>query len=150
MEASLYETDFYRWTIEQSERLRLGQFNELDLANLAEEIASLGRQERRELENRLGVLIGHLLKWEYQPEKRTRSWQVTINTQRREIQKLLGDNPSLKSYLDLAAIEGFVSGLDLMLAETSIKKKVLPSDCPYTIGQIFDSSFPVGMETEFD
>lgn len=150
MEASLYETDFYRWTIEQSERLRLGQFNELDLANLAEEIASLGRQERRELENRLGVLIGHLLKWEYQPEKRTRSWQVTINTQRREIQKLLGDNPSLKSYLDLAAIEGFVSGLDLMLAETSIKKKVLPSECPYTIGQIFDSSFPVGMETEFD
>ncbi|MEA5621227.1 DUF29 domain-containing protein [Cronbergia sp. UHCC 0137] len=150
MDASLYETDFYRWTIEQSERLRFGKIDGLDLENLAQEIESLGRQERRELESRLGVLIGHLLKWQYQPEKRVRSWQITINHQRREIHKLLGDNPSLKSYLDMAVKEGFISGLDLVLAETPIKKKILPSDCPYTIGQIFDSSFPVGIETEFD
>jgi Domain of unknown function DUF29 len=150
MEASLYETDFYRWTIEQSEQLRFGKFDGLDLQNLAEEIESLGRQERRELENRLGVLIGHLLKWQYQQEKRTRSWQVTINAQRREIQKLLRDNLSLKSYLDMAVEEGFVSGLDLVLAETPLNKKVFPSNCPYTIGQIFDSSFPVDIETEFE
>jgi Domain of unknown function DUF29 len=145
MEANLYETDFYRWTIEQSEQLRCGKFDELDLENLAEEIESLGRQE-----NRLGVLIGHLLKWQYQQEQRTRSWQVTINSQRREIKKLLGDNPSLKSYLDMAVQEGFLSGLDLVLAETPLKKKVLPSNCPYTIEQIFDSSFPVDIETEFE
>ena len=75
----LYETDFYRWTVEQSQFLALGKLHGLDLENLAEEIASLGRQERQELENRLGVLIGHLLKWQYQPNKRSRSWQVTIS-----------------------------------------------------------------------
>ncbi|MEA5575297.1 DUF29 domain-containing protein [Anabaena sp. UHCC 0451] len=150
MEASLYENDFYRWTIEQSKKLRCGNFEGLDLQNLADEIESLGRQEKRELENRLGVLIGHLLKWQYQQEKRTRSWQITINTQRRAINKLLKDNSSLKSYLKMALEEGFVSGLDLVLTETPLKKKELPSLCPYTIEQIFDSSFPVDIETEFE
>jgi hypothetical protein len=150
MDASLYENDFYRWTIEQSKELRCGNFDGLDLQNLAEEIESLGRQEKRELENRLGVLIGHLLKWQYQQEKRTRSWQITINNQRRSINKLLGDNPSLKSYLDTALQEGFVSGLDLVLTETPLKKKELPSQCPYTIDQVFDSGFPVDIETEFE
>ncbi|MBE9058685.1 MULTISPECIES: DUF29 domain-containing protein [Sphaerospermopsis] len=150
MAAGLYENDFYLWTIEQSQKLRCGNFDGLDLQNLAEEIESLGRQEKRELENRLGVLIGHLLKWQYQQEKRTRSWQITINTQRREINKLLKDNPSLKSYLNTALQEGFISGLDLVLTETPLKKKELPSQCPYTIEQVFDSTFPVDLETEFE
>ncbi|MFM7366774.1 MAG: DUF29 domain-containing protein, partial [Sphaerospermopsis kisseleviana] len=128
------------------QKLRCGNFDGLDLQNLAEEIESLGRQEKRELENRLGVLIGHLLKWQYQQEKRTRSWQITINTQRREINKLLKDNPSLKSYLNTALQEGFISGLDLVLTETPLKKKELPSQCPYTIEQVFDSTFPVDLE----
>lgn len=150
MEASLYEKDFYQWTIEQSQNLRFGNFDGLDLQNLAEEIESLGRQEKRELENRLSVLIGHLLKWQYQQEKRTRSWQITINGQRREIKRLLADNPSLKSYLDKAREQGFVSGLDLVLSETPLKKKELPYECPYTIEQIFDYSFPVDIEIEFE
>ncbi|MFM6153789.1 MAG: DUF29 domain-containing protein [Sphaerospermopsis kisseleviana] len=150
MAAGLYENDFYLWTIEQSQKLRCGNFDGLDLQNLAEESESLGRQEKRELENRLGVLIGHLLKWQYQQEKRTRSWQITINTQRREINKLLKDNPSLKSYLNTALQEGFISGLDLVLTETPLKKKELPSQCPYTIEQVFDSTFPVDLETEFE
>jgi hypothetical protein len=149
METNLYETDFYSWTVEQSEFLQSGKFEHLDLINLAEEIASLGRQERRELENRLGVLIGHLLKWQYQPEKRSRSWQVTINAQRREIQKLLANNPSLKSHLDVTITEGFIQGLDLVFTETPLKKKDLPSELPYSKEQIFDSSFPEDIDFEF-
>ena len=146
----LYETDFYRWTVEQSQFLALGQLHGLDLENLAEEIASLGRQERQELENRLGVLIGHLLKWQYQPNKRSRSWQVTISNQRRDIKKLLANNPSLKPYLDTAVQDGFLSGLGLVLSETKIKKKLLPAECPYAIAQLFDVNFPDDIDIDFD
>ena len=146
----LYETDFYQWTVEQSQLLELGKFQDLDLENLAEEIASLGRQERQELENRLGVLIGHLLKWQYQPNKRSRSWQVTISNQRRAIKKLLTNNPSLKPYLDTAVQDGFLLGLGLVLSETKLKKKLLPTDCPYAIVQIFDVNFPDDIDMDFD
>jgi hypothetical protein len=146
----LYETDFYRWTVEQSQFLALGKLQGLDLENLAEEIASLGRQERQELENRLGVLIGHLLKWQYQPNKRSRSWQVTISNQRRDIKKLLANNPSLKPYLDTAVQDGFLSGLGLVLSETKIKKKLLPAECPYAIAQLFDVNFPDDIDIDFD
>jgi len=150
MTSKLYETDFYGWTIEQSRLLQLGKFDGLDLENLAEEIASLGKQQRQELRNRLGVLIGHLLKWQYQPTKKTRSWQVTIGLQRREIKELLADNPSLQPYLNTAIQVGFSFGIDLVLIETSIKKKDLPTECVYTVEQILDNNFPDGLETEFD
>jgi hypothetical protein len=150
MTSKLYETDFYGWTIEQSRLLQLGKFDGLDLENLAEEIASLGKQQRQELRNRLGVLIGHLLKWQYQPTKKTRSWQVTIGLQRREIKELLADNPSLQPYLNTAIQVGFSFGIDLVLIETPIKKKYLPTECVYTVEQILDNNFPDGLETEFD
>jgi len=149
METSLYETDFYRWTIEQSDRLRLGKLDSLDLENLAEEIESLWKQQQQELANRLGVLIGHLLKWQYQPEKRTRSWQVTIQLQRQEIQDLLEDNPSLKSYLDKALSKGFRFGLALVLSETPIKKKILPDECPYSFEELLALGFPKDIDGEF-
>jgi len=149
MEANLYETDFYGWTVKQSEFLHSAKFDNLDLPNLAEEIASLGRQERRELENRLGLLIGHLIKWEYQSQKRIRSWQTTINAQRREIKKLLVDNPSLKSYLNIAIQDGFLQGLDLVFTETPLKKKDLPAVIPYSERQLFDRNFPEGIDFEF-
>ncbi|WP_143171095.1 DUF29 domain-containing protein [[Phormidium ambiguum] IAM M-71] len=98
----LYETDFYAWTQKQAELLRQRDLNNLDIENLIQEIESLGKQEKRELVNRLGVLIGHLLKWEYQPNKRSKSWLKTIREQRRKITDLLQENPSLKPYLDEA------------------------------------------------
>jgi hypothetical protein len=107
MNTGLYETDFYGWTLEQSKLLSLGHLDSLDLLNLVEEIGALGKQKQQELSNRLGVLIGHLLKWQYQPTKRSRSWQVTIQLQREEILDLLADNPSLKSYLEKALLKGY-------------------------------------------
>ena len=71
----LYDSDFYRWTIEQVERLRLGKWDSLDIENLAEEIESLGSQKRSELENRLAILLGHLSKWDLQPRLRGKSWR---------------------------------------------------------------------------
>ena len=142
----LYESDFYHWTVDQVRSLRLGKLDSLDLEHLAEEIESLGNQQRSELENRLAILLGHLLKWDLQPNLRGKSWRSTIREQRRQIQKLITKNPSLKSYLDEAMSEGYESALDLVVRETPFDYQELPQVCPYTIAQIFDNNFPIGME----
>jgi len=142
MSSNLYETDFYAWTLEQSKLLKNGDFKDLDIINLMEEIESLGKQERRELDNRLGILIGHLLKWDYQPEKRSKSWRATIREQRRAAQKLMSQNPSLKPYLAEAIADAYESGQDLVVAETPLDYANLPENCPYTSEQLFDPSFP--------
>ena len=140
---NLYDTDFYAWTLEQSKFLSLGQWQSLDIENLAEEIESLGKQQKQELRNRLGVLIGHLLKWEFQPELRSKSWRATIREQRDRINFHLTDNPSLKSYLDQAVSEAYELALSLVVRETPLDYPDLPSDCPYTVKQILDPKFPV-------
>ena len=94
-----YDTDFLAWTQEQVRLLKSRAWNELDVENLVEELESLGRKERQELRNRLGILFRHLLKWNYQPKNRSNSWLATIDEQREEIQLLLIENPSLKNYL---------------------------------------------------
>lgn len=142
MPANLYETDFYAWTLAQSKLLKQGDFKHLDITNLVEEIESLGRQERRELESRLGILIGHLLKWEYQPEKRGKSWQATIREQRRATKKLISHNPSLKPYLAGAITDAYESGKDLVVRETTLDYLDLPEICPYTSEQLLNPDFP--------
>ncbi len=145
MPANLYETDFYAWTLEQSKLLKEGDFKHLDITNLVEEIESLGKQQRQELRNRLGVLIGHLLKWDYQPEKRSKSWRVTVQIQRREIGDLLEENPSLKPYLSEAIAKGYQAGLDLVRLETPLDHEDLPKTCPYLSEQLFDPDFPTDL-----
>ena len=145
MQSNLYETDFYAWTLEQSKLLQVGDFKGLDIVNLVEEIESLGKQQRQELRNRLGVLIGHLLKWKYQPEKRSKSWRVTIQSQRREIEDILEDNPSLKPYLPKAIAKGHKAGLDLVALETPLDYQDLPEDPIYTIEQLLSPDFPSGL-----
>ncbi|NJL88408.1 MAG: DUF29 domain-containing protein [Coleofasciculaceae cyanobacterium SM2_1_6] len=148
MTSKLYEIDFHGWTIEQSQLLELGKFDGLDLSNLAEEIASLGRQQRQELENRLAILLGHFLKWTLQPELRGKSWKLTIKEQRRQIQRLIKGNPSLKPYLSEAIIEGYASALILVAQETPFNYQDLPQECSFKIDQIFDEKFPDGIEIE--
>jgi hypothetical protein len=143
---NLYEMDFYAWTLEQSKLLKEGNFEYLDITHLVEEIESLGRQERRELESRLGVLIGHLLKWDYQPEKRSKSWRATIREQRRSAQKLLLQNPSLKPYLLEIIADAYESGKNLVIGETPLDDSDLPENCPYTFEQLFDPNFPFNSE----
>lgn len=136
--SDLYETDFYTWTIEQAKFLRAGTWESLDILNLAEEIESLGKQERRELSNRLRILIAHLLKWEYQPSKRSRSWSNTIYEQRYQIKKLIKESPSLTSYLGDALVESYSDGLDLAIRETSLDESYFPQECCYSLEQILD------------
>ena len=95
----LYEQDFYAWANEQAALLRSGRVSDADLEHIAEEIESMGRSEKRELINRLKVLLAHLLKWQFQPTLRGTSWRLTIEDQRQEVAEHLADNPSLKAML---------------------------------------------------
>lgn len=142
MAAKLYDTDFYAWTLEQSNLLKSGKWQELDIENLVEEIESLGKQQRQELRNRLGILIGHLLKWQYQPDNRSKSWKANIIEQRDKSSESLKENPSLKPYLLKVIASAFVSSLALVVRETPLNYKDLPAECPFTIEQILDPTFP--------
>ncbi len=139
--STLYEQDFYGWTQQQAKLLREGTLNQLDLVNLAEEIESLGKQQRQELRNRFGILLGHLLKWQFQPNKRSKSWFVTLREQRREIGYLLTENPSLKPYISEALQKGYQSGIDLAVRETSLTDQDFPTECPYTLEEVLDTGF---------
>ena len=136
-----YNTDFYAWTKEQAQSLKAGQWAQLDIENLVEEIESLGRQERQQLINRLGVLLGHLLKWQYQPNYRSHSWQATIREQRRRLRRLLEANPSLQPYLPEALQAGYEDGIDLAIQETNLPEETFPATCPYTLDQALDADF---------
>ncbi|NJK51983.1 MAG: DUF29 domain-containing protein [Leptolyngbyaceae cyanobacterium SU_3_3] len=136
---TLYDQDFYGWTQRQVDLLRTGQLGELDIENLIEEIESLGKQERQELRNRLGMLLGHLLKWHYQPEARSKSWAATIQEQRRRLQRHLKENPSLKPYLLEAINIGYEDGLDLVNRETPLNPNQLPQTCPFSEAEIFEN-----------
>ena len=138
---SLYNQDFYAWTQQQAKALEQKLIVELDWQHLQEEIQSLGRHEYRELISRLGVLIGHLLKWEYQPEQRSRSWFLTIREQRRAIQRHLRQNPSLKSRITEAMLDAFEAGVDLALRETNLPLRTFPENCPYLFDDIIADNF---------
>ncbi len=145
---SLYETDFYAWTQQQIKLLEAQAWHSLDVQNLIEELADLGRRERQELRNRLGVLLGHLLKWHFQSEQRSNSWLATIREQRREATLLLKDNPSLKPYLPEALQLAYQAGQDLAVRETGLSYDTFPSECPYSLEEILNEAFLPDSPTE--
>jgi hypothetical protein len=148
--SGLYETDFYAWTIEQAKFLKDGVWDCLDISNLVEEIESLGKQQRQELRNRLGILLGHLLKWEFQPSHRSKSWLAIIREQRRRIGDLLEGSLSLKPYLPEVLEKAYQDGVDLAVRETSLNYKDFPQECLYSLDQVLDFSFFPGQKLESD
>jgi Domain of unknown function DUF29 len=138
---TLYDRDFHQWTQVMADAIRSGNWADLDIKNLAEELESLGRQQRQELRNRLGILLGHLLKWQLQPQHRSKSWRLTLREQRLQIRFLLKDNPSLKPYLAEAIEEGYALSLLLVAKETPLEIEDLPGVCPYSLENAIDDTF---------
>jgi hypothetical protein len=137
----LYEQDFYEWTVRNAELLRSGRAGEADLAHIAEEIEDMGKRERRELLHRLSILIAHLLKWQIQPERRARSWELTIRVQRKDLAKLVSENPSLQPYLQESLPEAYEHAVVEALTETGHPESEFPSTCPFTLDVIVDPDF---------
>lgn len=138
-----YDHDFAEWAARQAALLRSGQYHALDIPHLSEEIEDLGKRERRALASRLTVLLGHLAKWQAQPDYPNRkSWRATINTQRRSIARLLDENPSLRAGLSDLLAEVWPDAVDLAVIETPLDYDAFPSDCPWSLGQVLDASWP--------
>lgn len=135
----LYEADFYAWTQQQAGLLRSHYLEQLDVDNLIEELEEMGRWEKRELESRLEVLLMHLLKWQFQPSLRSRSWQLTIKEQRLRLLKLLKENPSLKSILPDYLVSAYA--LAIISAEKETGLDNFPETCPYAVEQVLDQDF---------
>ena len=139
--SNTYESDFYAWAMEQAALLRARRFDAADVDNIAEEIESMGRSERRELVNRLSALLLHLLKWRFQPGFRSPSWRSTIREQRIRLRSHLKDNPSLKAKLD----ESFAEAYDLAVIgaarETGLAESEFPKSPPYRYEQAADEAF---------
>jgi hypothetical protein len=141
MKATNYDSDFYTWTQQQAALLKAGRFSEVDIENIVEEIETMGRSERRELESRMSVLLAHLLKWQYQSERRTRSWQLTIEEQRLKFSKVLAENPGLKPQFPTILADAYQFAVVRCMKETKFQKSVFPAQCPWTVEQIADRSF---------
>ena len=138
---SLYDADFYAWANQQAALLRAGRLSEADIANIAEEIESMGRSEKRELVSRLAVLLMHLLKWRFQPKHRGKSWRLTIEIQRIELERHLADNPSLKSKVADALADAYRTARLQAARETKLDAKAFPSSCPWSDEEISDDGF---------
>lgn len=136
-----YQKDFYGWTQEQAALLKTGRLNELDIVNLLEEVETMGRSEKRELDSRLTVLLVHLLKWHHQPVRRGKSWQLTIEGQRDNCIDVLNDNPSLKSHLNTLCDRAYSKARTLAAKKTGLDKSIFPSTCSWTLAQILDNEF---------
>ena len=136
----LYETDFYRWTQAQADALRRRAANEIDWDRLAEEIETVGRSDRKEIRSRLEVLLIHLLKWHYQPLRRSASWEASIDEQRRRIAETVEESPSLAGY----PAEALERAYGLAIIDKAVRRLELlnlPAACPWTIDQVLNADF---------
>ena len=148
--ADLYEQDFFEWTQTTADLIRAGKWYDLDREALAEEVESLGKSQQRELGSRLDVLVMHLLKWRYQPSGRQQgpSWRSTIRTQRRELRRLLLQNPSLRPQVPTVLRDSYPDARLDASDETGLPLATCPETCPWTPDQVLDEDFwPEGEPT---
>jgi hypothetical protein len=131
-----YEEDFYLWSQEMAQALEERRFEDIDVEHLAEEIRDLGKSERRELANRLRVIMTHLLKLRFQPERRSGSWEATLTIQRKELQKLLRDMPSLRAVIAEEIADMYDLAVDYAAKETRIPRECFPRECPFTAADV--------------
>jgi hypothetical protein len=141
MTKPLYDTDFYQWTQTQAAALRAKEFAALDLDHLAEEIEDLGHSQRDRLSSQLKRLLAHLLKWQYQPDKRTDSWQTTIEDARQEIDEVVEDYPSLQPQRERLLPIAYRRACRQAARETRLALTTFPGACPWSIAQVLDEDF---------
>jgi Domain of unknown function DUF29 len=140
-----YETDFVAWSERQVELLHNHRFEleplGIDVTNLVDEVATLGRTERRRLRSRMVVLLVHLLKWQFQSMRQSNSWRLTIEEQRERVDQVLRESPSLRRSLDAALKDAYGSARRRAAIETSFNIDTFPAACPWRVSQVLDVNF---------
>jgi len=132
------EADLYSWALRQAELLRAGRLSEIDPVAIAEEIDDVGEEQYDKLESALRVLMLHLLKWDHQPDKRSRSWTASVREQRRRVLRQLRKNPGLKSRLDEALDEAYEDARNGAWAETGLPASDFPLRRPFEYAEIME------------
>ena len=136
-----YDRDFYSWSLEQARLVREGRWDIVDRENVAEEIESLGREQFNKLESALRVLMLHMLTWDHQLERRSRSWSLSIRQQRLEVDDVLADNPGLKNRITEATTRGYRKARLEAVKETGLDEEAFPDACPYSWDDIVSREF---------
>ena len=139
--SATYDTDFYLWTQKQAALLQQGQLQAVDVANLAEEIESMGRSDKRALRSYLSIIVQHLLKWQYQPGLRGSSWKSSINNGREQVGWILKESPSLTSQLPILLADAYPLARRNASAETGLPLSTFPNQCPFTVEQVLDAEY---------
>lgn len=137
----LYEQDFCLWVEQALVLLREGNLTDLDLENLLEEIADMSNSQKQALESNLKILLMHLLKYQYQPEKRTNSWRYTIIEHRQRIHKAFRNSPSLKRHFVEEFDNCYIAARELAATETGLDIQLFPPESPFTPDQVLDKTY---------
>jgi hypothetical protein len=137
-----YDRDVYSWAIEQAALLRAGRIAEADVLNIAEEIDDVGNEQYDKLESAIRIILLHLLKWDYQPRQRSRSWHLSVQVQRKHAQKVMRKNLGLKPLVDEAIVEAYEVARLEAAGETLLELDTFPHDCPYSRDDILERDIP--------
>jgi hypothetical protein len=136
-----YDADFYAWSTEQAQRIRLLKPRDIDWENVAEEIESLGKSQKQALASNLSVILEHRIKWQYQPERRTSSWSHSIDEHRDRIERSIADSPSFLRVARSILAEEYGRARRRALRETGLSDGGIPKTCPFTVEQVLDSDY---------
>ena len=138
---NLYDRDYYLWLQQTAQLIREGKFSEVDAANLIEEIEDMRRSEKRAIKSNLVILLLHLLKYQYQPEKRTNSWKASIREHRRRLRDDFQVSPSLKRYFAEVFDKCYQDAREQAADETGLALDTFPIECPFSSSDTLDSNY---------
>jgi len=136
-----YDRDFMLWIETTVQLLKEQKFAELDLENLIEEIEDMGKSNKSALRSNVIVVLLHLLKWKYQPEKRTNSWKFSLREHRRRLEEDFEDSPSLQNYYREIFPKCYGNARKLAADETGLVLEIFPVESPFTPEEVSDAEF---------
>jgi len=131
-----YDRDLYSWAVEQAALLRSGRVTEVDALNIAEELDDVGNEQYDKLESALRLILLHLLKWDHQPDRRSRSWWASIQIQRKHVEKVLRKNPGLKPFISEAIGDAYGVARLEAAKQTKLHPDIFPEECPFSRDEI--------------
>jgi hypothetical protein len=136
-----YLADFNLWIDQTAQLLRERRWHEIDVEHLIEEVEDLGKSERRGIASQLTRLLLHLLKWQYQPQRRSDSWLDSITDARTQIELAIEDSPSLKNYPAEQLEKSYQRARRQAAKQTSMQVSVFPEECPYPLELVLDEDW---------
>ena len=136
-----YTTDFNKWVEQTAQLLRSRRWQDLDIQHLIEEVEDLGKSERRGVASQLTRLLLHLLKWQYQPQRRSDSWLDSITDARTQIDLAIADSPSLRSHPEEQLKQSYQRARRQAAKQSKMPLEVFPEDCPYALDLVLDEDW---------